>query len=243
MLVQAAATRGATTETFHVPFTDVAPLVAAYDDGQPDLPSPTATETPKPADDSYDDGAHTLSLLATGGAETASSSTSSPTQPEDSPQQLASARQAMEHVLRTSQGRHWLRQCAELQTHPAVAQLRSLLHLDAALGYFTMQRQAPNGSWLVVDISWGMPLFDEHLNAALCLCAEKCAVFSVDNRAALVAAQRRLTLRLLDFIVMHGVSRKAGVGGDGCMGVGASVSQCLNLLFPSVRVWRANCRA
>lgn len=73
--------------------------------------------------------------------------------------------------------------------------------------------------WEVVDATWGLPLFDVRLNAALCLCAAGTATLAPETLTELVAAQRRLTLRLLDFIVQHGVrlgrEMKRECGGEG----------------------------
>jgi len=191
------------TENFHVPFMDISTLIKTYDidNLEPDTSSPSKVMANKPENKA----AQALLMHATGGGTSSKSpeSTTS-TLAEDDPQRLVAARKAMEDILKSASGRRWLRRCSELQNHPAVTKLRSRLQLQSTLGYFTLQRSAPTSPWVLVDASWGLPLFEEHLNAALCLTASSGAILSNTSRSTLVANQRHLTLRLLDFIVMNG---------------------------------------
>lgn len=216
MLVQGVGSKKDTTETFHVPFITNGSLFKDID--APGTEAGAGAET-KSGDGASSSGTNAQALLmhatgSSGGSNGGATSTGNSARPndtvsalaEDDPQRLALAHRAMEDQLKTPAGRRWLRQCAELQIHPSVVQLRHHLQLENTLGYFTLQRQLPSGQWRLTDASWGMPLFDEHLNAALCLGAASCALLSPKARATLVASQRHLTLRLLDFIVEHGVS-------------------------------------
>ncbi|XP_077496728.1 protein FAM91A1 [Amblyomma americanum] len=107
----------------------------------------------------------------------------------------------------------------KLVNHPAMERLQEELQLGFSCGYVTLMRMrareesgdkldgVPDSSseehledWTLLDCCYGIPLFDNALNKDVCARVLKHRLCSKDNLKQLTKSNRRLALRLLDFI-------------------------------------------
>lgn len=106
-----------------------------------------------------------------------------------------------------------------LVNHPAMERLQEELQLGFSCGYITLMRirarKEPDSKldgvpesnseerledWTLLDCCYGIPLFDNALNKDVCASVLKHRLCSKDNLKRLTKSNRRLALRLLDFI-------------------------------------------
>ncbi|KAH7974670.1 hypothetical protein HPB49_018037 [Dermacentor silvarum] len=106
----------------------------------------------------------------------------------------------------------------KLVNHPALQRLSEELQLGCSCGYVTLMRirarepididDPPDDDddderledWTLLDCCYGIPLFDNALNKDVCAKILKHKLCSKDNLKQLTKSNRRLALRLLDFI-------------------------------------------
>lgn len=109
----------------------------------------------------------------------------------------------------------------KLVNHPALQRLSEELQLGCSCGYVTLMRirarepagvdEPPNDDaddgddehledWTLLDCCYGIPLFDNALNKDVCAKILEHRLCSKDNLKQLTRSNRRLALRLLDFI-------------------------------------------
>ncbi|KAH6922838.1 hypothetical protein HPB50_019840 [Hyalomma asiaticum] len=106
----------------------------------------------------------------------------------------------------------------KLVKHPALQRLSEELRLGCSCGYVTLMRirarepvsidEPPDDDdveenledWTLLDCCYGIPLFDNALNKEVCAKILKHRLCSKDNLKQLTRSNRRLALRLLDFI-------------------------------------------
>lgn len=98
----------------------------------------------------------------------------------------------------------------KLVNHPAVEKLSEELQLELSCGYVTLMRtrrsEETDGvtdsldDWTLLDCCYGVPLFDSALNEEVCAKILKYKLCSKDSLKLLTRSNRRLALRLLDFI-------------------------------------------
>lgn len=106
----------------------------------------------------------------------------------------------------------------KLVNHPAIERLSQELQLGFSCGYVTLMRirarettEREDGvpdsedverleDWTLLDCCYGVPLFDNPLNKDVCARILKHKLCSKDNLKQLTKSNRRLALRLLDFI-------------------------------------------
>eukprot|EP01135_Chromosphaera_perkinsii_P008465 Nk52_evm33s1360 gene=Nk52_evmTU33s1360 len=99
--------------------------------------------------------------------------------------------------------------------HPVVRKLRNLLHLQHSFGYITMMKReclsnvgddwnSNDGSkeWVLFNVSFGMPLFSKTMNKKICQRIQKFKIFETKNLQKHVSFTRKLSLELLDFIMV-----------------------------------------
>ncbi|XP_075525243.1 protein FAM91A1 isoform X1 [Dermacentor variabilis] len=106
----------------------------------------------------------------------------------------------------------------KLVNHPALQRLSEELQLGCSCGYVTLMRirarepididEPPDDDddderledWTLLDCCYGIPLFDNALNKDVCAKILKHKLCTKDNLKQLTKSNRRLALRLLDFI-------------------------------------------
>eukprot|EP00047_Mylnosiga_fluctuans_P004767 m.236504 g.236504 ORF g.236504 m.236504 type:complete len:826 (+) comp12981_c0_seq1:40-2517(+) len=113
----------------------------------------------------------------------------------------------------------WQAKCLMAEKLPVVLQLVEALALQNEFGYITLIRQcqpsaahpapdvlsgsANNDGWEVLDVTFGVPIFDAALNRAVCQRIRSMQLLSEKNAEAMSRNQRMLALELLDFIAQN----------------------------------------
>mmetsp|Transcript_12378 Transcript_12378/g.31660 ORF Transcript_12378/g.31660 Transcript_12378/m.31660 type:complete len:856 (-) Transcript_12378:2026-4593(-) len=101
----------------------------------------------------------------------------------------------------------WLAQCRRLSQLDCVRRAFRDFDLEHSCGYITIVRDHEPGAaepiWTLFDITFGIPLFDPDVNAAVRSEIERKQLLSEDNLRKLTTAHRKESLELLDFIAEH----------------------------------------
>ena len=99
-----------------------------------------------------------------------------------------------------------------LYNHPSVIKLHKLLNLEYFSGYISLIKRYISNSnsdsidfddWIFLDLRFGIPLFDKALNSRILNLFKKNKQGSLANLNRMLETNRRLTLKLINFIQVY----------------------------------------
>eukprot|EP00039_Didymoeca_costata_P009155 m.121080 g.121080 ORF g.121080 m.121080 type:complete len:827 (+) comp14380_c0_seq2:256-2736(+) len=113
--------------------------------------------------------------------------------------------------VRGDQDMTWQSQCESLHNLKVVKEVIKHLDLEHNCGFMTLIRPRFSGSdeygegtgWLVLNVEFGIPLFDTQITSAVCKQVIDRNLFDEENLDELMRSHRRESLELLDFIARH----------------------------------------